>query len=294
MVNDPVEYMSNKENYASEKEDAFFNLLEKEDFYVHVEDKGKEAFYELLFKKLYPKLKIKIYANYNGRNDLLKNYYEKKINGLLLNNKNSKEYYLFDRDYECFIPNKTYRYFNNCTFRELCLESQIIILKKTNLENYFLNKETFKEAFQVVSSFSNKELEKFSQTYDKIVKLTGKLSKYYLLNSYFQKSLEKKVIQYIDFDNFKLTPLFYKMIGEIKKVMIENNEKITKSLYKSLDIDLKKDIDGKETHIALTYACKKLKKNCNKPFKNEDILRTQILNLTDKQKQELRNDIPIL
>ena len=75
---DPIEALTNREFFTSEKEDIFFTLLDKEEIYIHVEDKNKFSTYELLFEELYPELRIKVFANYSGKAELLKEYYEKK------------------------------------------------------------------------------------------------------------------------------------------------------------------------------------------------------------------------
>lgn len=289
MISDPVEYILDKKNYSSEKEDAFFDLLDKQDIYIHVEDKGKEAMYELLFEKLYPNTNIQVYANYDGKAHLLKNYYEKKE----LNKIRNKDYYLLDRDYEVFNPDKIYKSLNNHSFTTINSESQIIILKKTNIENYFLDPISFKKAFKIVSGFPNKDLNNFIDVYNRIIKIVKKISKYYLLNTYLEKDLKKLIIQYINFKDFKITPFFYTSIKKIIKEMEDNGERIEKSLLKELKhkMDLEKDLDGKEAHIALTYACKNFRSKYNSPIKNENILRAQISNLPEAKILELKRDL---
>lgn len=286
---DPIEALTNRELYTSEKEDIFFTLLDKEEIYIHVEDKNKFSTYELLFEELYPELRIKVFANYSGKAELLREYYEKKeINKLV-----DKEYYLIDRDYENFNKDKKYNSLLKHSFLEISNEfPRIIVLKKTNFESYFLDKDSFKRALKVDAGYSNEELEKFLEVYNKVMRRMEKLSKFYLINTYFEKNLRKNPTGDIELSTFNYNSAFKEQVLNLKEEIEREFQKITKSFIKNLNFNPEIDIDGKQTHRFLAYACKHFSKN-TKNIMNDRILRSQISNLTPFQKAELKKDIPL-
>ena len=80
-----------------------------------------------------------------------------------------------------------------------------------------MDKDSFKRALKIETGYSNEELEKFLEVYNKVMRRMKKLSKFYLINTYFEKNLRKNPTGDIELSTFNYNSAFKKQVLNLKK-----------------------------------------------------------------------------
>lgn len=296
-IKNPVDYILNLENQDMDKIDYFIKPLNKYNYYVYVEDKGKIGFYELLFEMLYPEYKIMIFAKYSRKVELI-NYYFQEVD----KNNFTNSIVLLDRDYESKLPMIPYSTLSYKCFDELKRNSHFRILTKTNIENYLIDYTIIKTAIKIVTSCSEEKFYeiKIEEVYIKIKEVIEKISFKYLINQCLMCDFPK-TSKHVDFDSFNMTPIFETHLNNLKSNILKNKNKLedlkNKVTYEEIKEYFKNkyskeiDIDGKMFLVCLIQYCinKKIG-NINKDI----VTRVAIGCLTEDSKENLRKELKIL
>lgn len=298
---DPIAAFDRK-NQSLDNESIFFSTLDKDDYYLYIEDRNKKAFYENLLKKLYPNLQIRVYDNFSGKTNVINEHFRIKSDTLTKNKE--KHIFLLDRDYELIFEHKNYRSLANHNFYELKNNPSFRILSKTNIETYFLDINKLILTFSTITGASEDCIRKLlleNTDTDTTLANFFNFSLFYMLSQGFEGTFPKS-LDHLCFDSYSTTDLFKKHIIKLKKHIEDNKQDflkenthinftnfctILKSVHKNYS-NVQKYIDGK---IFLQALIKILQNNGLNNIKTDSVIRVMTLLIDDKIAFELRNDL---
>lgn len=202
-MTNPIDYFFDSTLQNLEGEDVFYKGLV--DTHIYVEDYGKSGFYESVFKKIYPNKKLKVYANYKGKSDVVNYYYNNNPSQQFKNTTDEKYYFLLDKDFNDKYPDRKIQGLCNRSFKEINTNDNFRVLKKYSIESYFLSLDLAIELVKCLSECDNNDLEKqeFKEKYTTFFKLVNTLSKWYLFSNFFDLSVKYEINRYIDLKNVK-------------------------------------------------------------------------------------------
>lgn len=218
---EPINFFMERQNKILRHKDKFKRPLNKSDYYIYVEDKGKGGFYESLLENIYGK-KFEVFDNLGGKKYVIERYYE------MLNSKEitEKEIFLLDRDYEHIFKELNFESLNGRSFSELEKEENIKILKRTNIENYLLlidfnnYEESYEKIIDVVRKVTNKKEVVIKsifpiELYIKMICRMLNLSYLFMISLCFDGTFTKKG-SHICFDTFSYTSYYNGHLNRLK------------------------------------------------------------------------------